>query len=206
MKQTSLVQEGKTLTNWQTDKHKADTYFPIIQQCIKKFAGKLISIEVADYEKDTKQATDYVLIVSSGAIGCRIRNGRWVFNKYHEFTVRASRPSGAITELEKIRTGYPRWYFYGWADGSLMPYWIFVDVDIFRSSGQIDNPTTKDVKNFDCSSSFIGYDIVDMYRHKCIIEMSDDVKKHINDRTQDNQYINYTSTNENTVYGYQVTF
>lgn len=194
------------MANWQTDKQWADTYFPIIQQCIKKFAGKLISIEVANYEKDTKQATDYVLIVSSGAIGCRIRNGRWVFNKYHEFTIRSSRPSGAVTELEKIRTGYPKWYFYGWTDGSLMPYWIFVDMDMFRSSKQIDNPNTQNVKNLDRSSSFIGYDIVDMYRHKCIIEMSDDVKKYINNHTHDTQYLNYTSTNEKTVYGCQATY
>jgi len=173
------------MASWHEDKLWADAYLPIIQKTVKSIAGKIITIEEASPDEDIKFATDYRLVsVDGGSIGCRIRNGSKFFIQYHDLTIRSSRPSGVLTELDKIRSGFPKWYFYGWADGSTMPYWIFIDMDKFRSPSVIDNPRSSNVPNWDGSSTFNGYDVFDLFLNKCIIGMSKEVKFFLKDRRQ----------------------
>lgn len=173
------------MVSWHEDKLWADTYLPIISKTVRSIAGKIISIEEASQEDDIKRATDYRLVtVDGGSIGCRIRNGSKFFILYHDLTIRSRRPSGVLTELDKIRSGFPKWYFYGWADGQLMPYWIFIDMDKFRSPLVIDNPKAYNVPNWDGSSRFNGYDVFDLFKYKCIIGMSKEVKLFLKDKKQ----------------------
>jgi len=111
-----------------------------VEATIRYVAGDIINIEEANTHKDTKEATDYIVKVSSGDIACRIRReGYWP--NPGDFTIRVDRPSGAQTELEKIRNGFARWYLYAWDDelsARYFEYWVFVDLDAVRGAGLLE--------------------------------------------------------------------
>lgn len=121
-------------SQWEQDKAWADGYLPQIEAVVRQVAGDIIEIRTGTDEEDRKQATDYVVHVSSGAIACRVRQNC----SYRDLTLRASRPSGTETELAKIKAGWGRWYLYMWTKGGQAAAWIFVDMDSLRASGLLD--------------------------------------------------------------------
>jgi hypothetical protein len=143
-----------------------------------------MDISIANDEDDCKHATDYHIITVKGtSIGCRLRKGIKFFYDWHDVTFRASRPSGVQTELEKIKRGSPRWYLYGWVDtNDRITHWVFLDMDIFRNSGIIDNPD-KVKTNFD-QTTFNGYDVCTLYKNKCLKRFSKPVKLFLDDCDQ----------------------
>lgn len=167
----------KPLPSFEEDKKTADGYLEQIRAIVKQCAHIVIDISIASPEDDCKRATDYQIDVEGTTIGCRIRNGVYFFDKFHDFTIRTSRPSGATTELEKIRTGVPRWYLYGWGNGSTIPAWIFVDMDTFRET-IIDTPNVKDRANPD-GTRFNGYSINQLAGAGCIVERSQYVSSYL---------------------------
>ena len=122
------------MKDWEKDKAWADQYLPEIERLVRQVAGHIVEIRLGTDAEDMTQATDYVVEVSSGAIACRIRRD----TAYRDLTIRASRPTGARTELEKIREGWGRWYLYMWVSGSDVEEWMFVDLDKLRDSGLLD--------------------------------------------------------------------
>jgi len=117
---------------WQADKHWADRYY---LHAVRVLAPHLI--KPAPPDKDMHEATDLIILSATPfPVAWRVRRMSSIRNKRYldEFTVRASRPSGAATELAKLREGYARYFLYGWAEDCFdeMSAWTLLDLDIFR--------------------------------------------------------------------------
>ena len=123
-----------TVAAWQRDKAWADGYLSQIEAVVRSIAGKIVEFRPGTDQEDQKEATDYVVHVASGTIACRIRRNC----RYRDLTIRSSRPSGAQTELAKIREGWGRWYLYMWVRDGKVEEWIFVDLDKLRQGGLLD--------------------------------------------------------------------
>jgi hypothetical protein len=156
------------LKTWKADKAWADRYWPQIVGVVREVAGDIITVREATPDEDTRYATDYVLTLESGDIACRVR--RWDYwQRFGDITLRNSRPSGAMTEIEKLRQGWGRWYLYAWAkaEGDFGA-WVFVDLDALRSSGLLDR-SRGDHQNLDGSSSFVSLPLSELRQHDCLI-------------------------------------
>ena len=108
-------------------------FVPRIQQIV----GPLLIVP-APVELDTKQATDMIVLCARDMrIACRIRRPGFARLYPDQFTIRAKRDNGAVTELSKIIDGWGDWLFYGHA--SLMDpefdfsLWYLIDLSAFRS-------------------------------------------------------------------------
>lgn len=127
----------------------SDRYIDSITRCISWTFGEDEKwTTVAPPAEDQDKNTDLILLTSNGwnRIACRIRcagSGVECFcgkrhfpawpNCCNEFTIRATRPTGTKTELEKIFDGFGNFLFYGFGgkDGRLV-YWTVANLDIFR--------------------------------------------------------------------------
>lgn len=107
---------------------------------IKQVLADYLIAEAPD-EEDQKHNTDLVVLkLDSIRVACRMRrsigkNGRNYLREYpDEFTIRASRPSGAETELTKMLSGWGDYIFYGFAtaDESAVAAWMLGDLNVFR--------------------------------------------------------------------------
>ena len=68
-------------------------------------------------------------------IACRVRDAKYLAEYADQFTIRAGRPSGAQTELQKMIAGWGDFILYGFraADGSAeLDAWVLGDLSIFR--------------------------------------------------------------------------
>lgn len=147
----------------------ADGYLPEIGRVIRSYpvVGSIVSIKVANDEQDRQCATDYIVTVSNGDIGCRIREWKY-WKLYGDITLRYERPSGIPTEFEKILNGYGRWYLYAWAKGDGFGAWVFIDLDKLRESGLLEEDHIP-IWNKDRSSSFIYLKVDRLARHGCVV-------------------------------------
>jgi len=156
------------LRSWTADKKWADRYLPEIKRVVRKVAGDIIDVSVANASDDQCRATDYIVTVSSGEIACRVR--RWQYwQKYGDLTFRHTRPSGMTTEVAKLQQGFARWYLYAWAkDDNTFGAWFFIDLDIARSHGIFDKkwPVTW---NHDHSSAFIAISKEAFFNAGCVV-------------------------------------
>lgn len=155
------------------DREWADKYTPQIRRIVKSLAGMIINIRIATDEEDVKIATDYQIITLDGtSIGCRLRKGINFFYDYNDITFRETRPSGVLTELDKIKAGNPKWYLYGWVDtNDKISHWVFIDMDKLRHSGLLENPDDRR-SNRDRSSTFIGIRVTSLNKRKCLKRVS----------------------------------
>jgi hypothetical protein len=118
---------------WRDDFVWSDHYVPAIQRIIGSRVGSSL-VEVASFDIDSKEATDFVVRDRNLRIVARVRSKERYFGAFrHQFTVRSDRDSGVKTELAKIREGHGDWFFYGWgeSDNSVVD-WCLVDLDVFR--------------------------------------------------------------------------
>lgn len=157
---------------WQADKHWADRYLPEIERIVRLVAGDIIDIQIASDDQDQKLATDYIVTIGSGEIGCRIRRGAY-WQQYGDITWRLSRPSGRETEVSKILKGYCRWYLYAWTISSTqLGPWVFIDLDSVRRIG-LHNFKLETQTNHDNSSSFLAIPVADLFLKGCLVRPSD---------------------------------
>ena len=97
------------MNEFQTDFRYQSGFLPVI----KAIVGPLL-LEPSSFELDTREATDLlVLLARDMRIACRVRRQGYAEKYPWEFTIRSSRPSGAITEMAKIVDGWGDWMFYG---------------------------------------------------------------------------------------------
>lgn len=100
----------------------SDQYIPATQRIVAEhFNLPLTQIVVADFELDTKQATD--LLAGKSKIAVRVRRPEYRDRYYGQFTVRTS---GALSELDKLQWGLCDYVFYAYADeaGGLSSWWL----------------------------------------------------------------------------------
>jgi len=165
---------------WESSKRQADKYRPEIERIIRSIAGNIIDVRESTPEEDQFNATDYVVTVSDGNIACRVRE-QYYWLKFGDFALRYSRPSGRITEFEKIRNGYGRWYLCAWtkrfSDNKLCA-WVLVDLDRLRRSGLLDEPRSP-ILSPDNSGEFVVFSLLELFQHNCITEAHNEVKARI---------------------------
>jgi hypothetical protein len=102
--------------NWESDKRKTDG----VMRHVRAALGGAF-VKDATPAEDQTEATDLkTLILGSETIAVRIRDDSYRAKYGHEITLRADRPSGAKSELQKIMCGYSQWFFYGFANYETM--------------------------------------------------------------------------------------
>lgn len=117
-------------SEWREDKRWSDRFISEIGLICGKFL-----ITAAPEVEDKHYNTDLmVLSMSDVRIACRIRRHRYAAKYGDEFTIRASRPSGTSTELEKLLDGFGNFFFYGFANKSetTLAAWALCDLSVFR--------------------------------------------------------------------------
>jgi hypothetical protein len=112
------------------DRKWSDQFIPAIKAAIKPILG---DSEVAPDEEDKHHNTDLIVLTSErGRIACRVRRLEYL-NYSDQFTIRASRPSGARTELQKVvLDGWGDFLFYGFGENGRLEKWTLADLQIFR--------------------------------------------------------------------------
>jgi hypothetical protein len=148
------------MSEWGYDKRWSDKFMPEI----KRYLGQVL-ISEAPPEEDAEHNTDLiVLTLKPWRIACRIRRSNYACYR-NELTIRASRPSGAKTELAKILEGWGDYLFYGfsnseetnlcqWFIGDLKAFRIWYCREVFSMKGGVPG---KPLQNRDGSSSFYAY-------------------------------------------------
>ncbi len=149
------------MPNWKQDKSWSDLFIPEIQRLLAP-----ILIQVAPPIEDMEHNTDLLVLTINGhRIACRVREHRWLRNFGEQFTIRANRPSGKKTELEKIVEGFGSVFFYGFAGlpgTTVFSRWMAGDLNVFRG---VYHQMLKDgmpiplVNNPDGSSDFHPFNI-----------------------------------------------
>jgi hypothetical protein len=121
----------------------------------------------APAEEDQQHNTDLIVLkLDPVRVACRLRRNSYLERWPDEFTIRAGRPSGALTELQKILSGWGDYIFYGFAsaDETRLAAWMLGDLKMFRlwHSQQllaIGKPPGVGQRNGDGSSTFRAYRI-----------------------------------------------
>lgn len=149
------------MNGWEKDKIWSDFYLPQIRQIV----GPLL-LEPAPIDVDQYEATDLMVLKAKDLrIACRIRRDGYQQCYPRDVTIRAFRPLGAKTELQKIEDGFCDLSFYGHAssEGSIERYFVY-DLDVFREALKQDPYPHRFIQyenkmNTDGSSGFRAYDI-----------------------------------------------
>lgn len=138
---------------------------------VKRILANYLIVE-APVEEDLQRNTDLIVLrLDTIRVACRLRSHRYLNNYADEFTIRASRPSGAQTELAKVLSGWGDYIFYGFPnpDGDSLAAWVLGDLSVFRlwhhrqllKSGPQEAPGSRHA-NPDGSSTFRAYRIDDL--------------------------------------------
>jgi hypothetical protein len=146
-----------------TDRNFADKYISKQRDILAPVIGKW-GMNVADFETDTKQATDLTWFLGHIAIGARIRRSQYrSIYGLTQFTMRVWRATGALTEYFKItQQQHGDWFFYSHAadDSFELPHWLIIDLHAFRryhpallsTQGHL-------IRNKDNSTAFRAWDV-----------------------------------------------
>lgn len=142
----------------------------MIMSFIRKRAYLFVDVKESSFEQDTKQATDFIIVVSGGTIAFRIRDYVPYFDRHErDFTLRSRVPFGGRTEIHKIKDGFGDWYVYIWKDKkNVWEYYIIADIDKLRESGLLDI-VRPDIPNGD-GTFFRAYSIEELKNVECVVE------------------------------------
>jgi hypothetical protein len=120
------------MRGYSVEKRRVDRFEPEI----KRVLGEHL-IQTADFERDTTQATDLLILsVHPVTIGCRVRRHNYVYSFSNELTIRAEIPKGRPTELQKVLDGWCDYGFYAFADQTdvKLLQWTLYRFDVFRET------------------------------------------------------------------------
>lgn len=145
--------------NWQ------EGYLPEVRRILMQNAAFLFTVQIASFQQDVKEATDMVLSVQGQKrIGVRLRRAD---TGYRDLTIRASRVSGAQTELSKIQAGLGDAYLYGWTIGLHISEWMLIDLNRLRVSGLLGYAPLR--QNKDRQTSFIAIPYSMLRQYGCVL-------------------------------------
>jgi hypothetical protein len=142
---------------------------------VKALLGKHLLVD-ADDEEDTQRNTDMTTLkMKSYRVGVRIRRNNYLHQvDMHgtaytdQFTIRADRPNGAMTELAKIMSGWGDYFFYGFENDQRtgLACWLIGDLYRFRwwfyTQRSWESLSSGARNNRDGSSAFYTFDIADL--------------------------------------------
>lgn len=152
----------------------ADTFieqqYDILNNCINdldfnKVRRRGVQIHPAPDYDDQHLETD-VIMFGTLRIALRVRNGQ--SDTFNDIALRSRRPSGCLTEVDKIEAGLGDYYLYCWtADGVNITEWILFDLDRFREN--MDECFSFEHHNSD-GSAFKTYSIDQMIECGCCVD------------------------------------
>ncbi len=111
--------------------------------------GAFIDVTEASALEDTKQATDLILNLDGGQMAWRMRHidyalgneARGIRPYGYQWSVRQY-CRGHKTEIDKLREGFARWYFFGYGDDDKkIPAYFIIDLDEVRARGVLEMKT-----------------------------------------------------------------
>lgn len=119
------------MSEYVSQRKLSDTYIPALQEILAP-----LLIQPAPFLEDVNHATDLmVLLARDVRIAARVRTyGVKASYDPDEFTIRSALPSGANTEIDKIREGFGDWMIYAHAakEPGRIESWMVIDLDVFR--------------------------------------------------------------------------
>lgn len=123
----SLRQEA-----YERDRRESDLFIPHL----KAILGSVF-FQIAPVQEDLEHNTDLIVfrMRQIGRIACRVRDLKYLETYGHQFTIRAGRPSGVDTELQKILNGWGDYTLYGFGNKETkrVVRWAIGDLNIFRA-------------------------------------------------------------------------
>lgn len=132
---------------------------------VKQVLAQYLIVE-APFEEDADRNTDLIVLrLDTVRVACRLRTFDFAKRFPDDFTIRASRPSGAKTELAKVIEGWGDYIFYGFADeaGDGLVGWLLGDLKVFRLWYNRELYAGRHPgfygRNRDGSSDFIAFDV-----------------------------------------------
>lgn len=119
------------MTGYAHDREWSDLMIPQIRSIVGYHL-----LHEASFELDVKEATDLMVFSARDMrVAARVRRPGFAERYPYEFTIRAARPSGVRTELEKIVDGWGDALFYGHADPSgKIILWHLISLPAFRAA------------------------------------------------------------------------
>lgn len=154
------IRQTEFKENWDFQK----TYYPQIESIIRKNSFNFITIRIADVQKDTQEATDFIVSIDGGDIAVRIRRSKY---KDRDLTIR-SYCGGHKTEINKIKEGFGKYYLYCWTnENQEILEWILVDLNKLRHSKLLE--ITPEIENKDGYTRFISISTEKLKIYKCLI-------------------------------------
>lgn len=142
--------------------HDFDWQRALIPEIKRVCANYLIG--EAPEQEDMERNTDLIVLrLDPIRVACRLRRFDYLARYPDEFTIRAGRPSGVQTELQKMLSGWGDYLFYGFAsaDGTTLASWLLGDLSVFRlwhhQQLATGNQPWKNQNNGDGSSTFCAY-------------------------------------------------
>ncbi len=124
-------------------------------------------LRLSDRVEDIAEACDVVTVnVKPMAISLRVRRPGYADAYPYDFSIRSWRASGAMTELEKITTGFCDWFFYGHANPLSVSIgrWFLIDCEALRRYWAMhpswrENSHFREIQNTDGTSAFRAFDL-----------------------------------------------
>jgi hypothetical protein len=154
---------------YRADRAWADGYEPQLRLLAASYGHVVVTADVASAYEDRCHATDFVLTLAADAsqVAARVRSHDY-FERFGDFTLRESRPSGAMTEEEKIVAGFARWYLYCWETNGRLTRHLFVDLDRFRERPRLLATARRGLKNAD-GTTFLAISPVALFLAGCLV-------------------------------------
>lgn len=153
--------------DWKADRNWASERRRDVQEIIGRHLALLCNVRLATDEEDRTRATDLVVESSTGTVACRIRDMKRTFR---DLTIRVRRRSGAKTEMAKLKEGYARWFFLGWAtppDARIGDY-VIIDMDRVRASGLLE--VRREEHTADGGRTlFVAIKVSELRYHDCLL-------------------------------------
>ena len=118
------------MNNYEKDRKWSDGLLPEAMRILCEHF-----IMPASHQEDIKHNTDVFMVdVGHYRVSCRFRRNKYLELFGNEATFRASRPSGATTEIEKMMAGWGRFSFCGFANrkGTGFERWFILDLNVLR--------------------------------------------------------------------------
>lgn len=120
---------------------------PLVVEAISEIPLKhFIDVNTAPIERDRNEATDLVLKLSGGDIAVRVRSYKYKHRGdsmplAFDWSVRFRAKYGGKTEINKLREGYARWYFFGMANEqeTALDDYCVIDLDKAREINLFDD-------------------------------------------------------------------
>lgn len=146
-------------------------FYPVIEKLFNKHISKFAQFKNATVQQDMEEGFDATLKIPELEIPIRRRDLKYLKRyKFRDVTIRSKLKNGYRTEIDKIRDGAGDYYFYCWGNivntgieikGNIPSYLIY-DINKFRDSGLIENPSVKNKQNIDGITFFNAYKIDDL--------------------------------------------